>query len=113
MIVRKFSESEVCDILAIPPFFRVLDLLALGGEETVDGGGRLHGEDVIAGEDTDGLVIVLDIEKEEGDLEEMKEYIADGSAVSERISEGWMTFLTCTSVADWFLVFSCVLPISE
>ena len=60
MIVRKFSErddwnqSEVIDIPATPPFLRVLDLLALGGEETCDGGGRLRREDVIAGEDTDG-----------------------------------------------------------
>ena len=85
----------------------------MGGEETVDGGGRLCGEDVIAGEDTDELAIVLAIEKEEGDLEEIKEYIPDGSAVSEGISEGWMTCQRRTSVADCFLVFSSVLPISE
>ena len=52
------------DIPAVPPFLRVLDLLALGGEETVDGGGRLRREDVIAGEDTNGLVTVLVIEIE-------------------------------------------------
>ena len=65
----------------------------MGGEETKDGEGRLCGGEEIAGEDTDGIVTVLAIEKEEGDLEEMKEYIPDGSVVSERVSEGWMTCL--------------------
>ena len=91
MIVRKILErddcnqSEVIDIPATPPFLRVLDLFPLGGEETVDGGGLLRGDDVIA----------------------------DGSAISERVREGWMTCLRRTSVADCFLVFSSVLPISE
>ena len=53
------------DIHAVPPFLRVLDLFALGGEETFEGGGRLREEDVKDGEDTDGLVIVLAIEIEE------------------------------------------------
>ena len=53
------------DIPAIPPFLRVFYLLALGGEGTCDGGGCLHGEDVIAGEETEGLVTVLAIEIEE------------------------------------------------
>ena len=100
------------DIPLVPPFLRVLDFLALGGEETVDGRVRLRGEDVIAGEDTNGLVIVFAIEIEEGDLEEMKKYIPDGSADSERVSMGWMTCLRHTSVADYFLMFSRMLPIS-
>ena len=53
------------DIHAAPPFLRVLVLLALGGEGTCDGVGRLRGEDVIAGEDTNGLITVLAIEIEE------------------------------------------------
>ena len=71
MIVRKLSErddgneSEVFDIPASSPFLRVLVILALGGEEPCDGVGRLRGEDVIAGEDTNGLVTILSIEIEE------------------------------------------------
>ena len=74
--------------------------------------GRLRGEDVIAREDTDGLVTVLAIEREEGDLEEMKEYIPD-RFVSDRISEGWMMCLRRTSVADCSLLFSRLCPSSE
>ena len=39
----------------------------------------------------------------------MKEYIPNGSVVSERVSEGWMTCLRSTSVAEFFLRFSKLL----
>ena len=104
---------EGFDIPGTPPFLRVLDLLALGGEETSEGVGRFREEGWIAGEDADGLVTVLAIEKEEGDLDEMKKYIPDGSTVSDRISEGWMMRLRRTSVADCFLLFSRMCPSSE
>ena len=64
---------EVIVIPVSPPFLRVLVFFALGGEEEVDGGGRFREGDVIAREDTDGLVIVLAIEIKEGDLEKMKQ----------------------------------------
>ena len=97
-----WNQSEVIDLPAALTFFRVLVLLALGGEKTIDGGGRLRGEDVIAGQDTDGLVTVLAIKIEELGFDEMKEYIPDGSAVSERVSEGWMTCPRRTSVDELF-----------
>jgi len=111
LIVRKFSkrddknQSEVIDIPAAPPFLRVLVLLSLGGSLTRRG--------CNSWEDTDGLVIILAIEIEEGDFEEIKEYILNGSAVSESVSERWMTSLRCTSVVELFLSFSKVFPISE
>ena len=48
---------EVIVIPASPPFLRILAFFALGGEEEIDGGRRFREGDVIAGEDTDGLVV--------------------------------------------------------
>ena len=42
----------------------------------------------------------------------MKEYIPDGSVISEKVSEGWMTFLRRTSIAEFFLRFNIVREIA-
>ena len=103
---------EVIVIPAAPPFLRVLVFFALGGEEAVDGGERFREGDVIAGEDTDGLVLVLVIENRRRRFGKDEGNIPEEGFFKESSSDGAMTCLKCTSLGKG-LTESRLLPISE